>query len=265
MGKKSGLSTLLRLTPLKVFLTYTLVIFISTFFYFYIPEIFEEKITISDSLYFSVVTITTLGYGDLSPISNCGKTIAALEALLGVILIGIFLLAVSNQLIEKEEKKRIDAAKENIKAQYNAWKHDIMYSLLFLLEPDKGVDSDLPNKLTDVNEFKEYFKEDNSSRWHAIASNLSSDSYYSNEVTSGLEALQHHIETFISVARISDPHVLMQLTDYINQLRWMRKRNLDEYDDQKVFMRNLWSILAQWDFMTGHHHRDILLEAINNT
>jgi len=253
----------MKITPLKVFLTYIFVIFICAILYFYLPRVFTNNITFGDSLYFSVVTITTLGYGDLSPITDIGKAIAALEALLGVILMGIFLLSVSNQLIEKEAGKRIDAAKGNLKAQYNAWKRDIMFSLMFLAEPDKSVPSNFAEKLSDVKRFREYFKEDDSARWYAIANNLSSDSYYSNEIIYGLESLQHHIETFIVVTRVGETEVLKQLTQYVNHLRSMRRRDLDDYDGQKGFMGDLWSILAQWDFSSGFHDTDILLDTID--
>lgn len=252
------------MTPVKVFVAYISVIVVSAGLYFYLPDVLNKEITFGDSLYFSVVTITTLGYGDLSPISGIGKAVAAIEALLGVILMGGFLLAVSNQLLEKEERKRIEAAKENLKAQYNAWKHDIMYSLLFLTEPGKVVDSALPDKLSDVDTFRKYFKENDSARWNAIANNLSNESYYSNEIVHGLEVFQHHIETFLTVSRISNPEVLKQLTRYVNHLRNLRKRDLDEHDDQKGFMTDLWSILAQWDFSSGVHKRDVFLEAIDS-
>jgi len=39
------------------------------------------------SIYFSVVTATTLGYGDLSPNSSIAKFLAILEVLLGVVFI----------------------------------------------------------------------------------------------------------------------------------------------------------------------------------
>jgi len=252
----------MKVTPLKVFLSYITVILICVILYFSLPETFSREITFGDSLYFSVVTITTLGYGDLSPISSAGKTIAATEALLGVILMGVFLLAVSSQLIEREERKRIDAAKANLKAQYNAWRQNIMFSLVFLAEPRQGVRSDLAEKLTDVKYFREYFKEDDSARWYSIANNLTSDSYYSNEIINGIEALQHHIEIFVTVVRVSDAELLKQLTQYVDHLRNMRKRNLDDYDDQKGLMRDLWSILAQWDLSSGDHNKDILLDVI---
>ena len=254
----------MKVTPAKVFVAYISVIVVSAALYFYLPDVLNKEITFGDSLYFSVVTITTLGYGDLSPISGIGKTVASIEALFRVILMGVFLLAVSNQLLDKEERKRIEAAKENLKSQYDAWKHDIMYSLLFLAEPDNGVYSTLPDKLNDAATFREYFKENDSDRWYSIANNLSSESYYSNEIVHGLEVFQHNIETFLTVSRISNPEVLKQLTRYVNHLRKLRKCDLDEYDDTKRFMRDLWSILAQWDFYSGDHKRDIFLEIIDS-
>jgi len=51
-----------------------------------------------EALYFSVVTITTLGYGDMRPISWFGQGLALLEPLLGfvmvIIVIGVFLTGV---------------------------------------------------------------------------------------------------------------------------------------------------------------------------
>ena len=42
-----------------------------------------------DALYFSVVTFTTLGYGDLQPVENL-RLLAAAEALFGYIYLGMF-------------------------------------------------------------------------------------------------------------------------------------------------------------------------------
>jgi hypothetical protein len=96
-----------------------------------------------------------------------------------------------------------------------------------------------------------------------VANNLSSDSYYSNEVIHGLENLQSHIESFITVSRTCEAEVLELLTQYVNHLRSLRRRDLDDYDDQKCFMRDLWSILAQGDFSSGDHGKDILLDTID--
>jgi len=48
-----------------------------------------------EALYFSVVTITTLGYGDMKPISMWEQRLALLEPLLGLVMVililGVFL------------------------------------------------------------------------------------------------------------------------------------------------------------------------------
>ncbi len=49
--------------------------------------------------YFSAVTITTLGYGDIVPISDLARLLVAAESILGIILIGLFF----NALTRKEE------------------------------------------------------------------------------------------------------------------------------------------------------------------
>jgi voltage-gated potassium channel len=61
-----------------------------------------------DAIYFSVVTFTTLGYGDFSPVTQTAKTIVILQVASAVIFITVFLGAfVSNigQLIKIQERK----------------------------------------------------------------------------------------------------------------------------------------------------------------
>jgi hypothetical protein len=48
-------------------------------------------------LYFSVVTVTTLGFGDITPITTPSRVAVACEAFLGVVLIGLFLNAVGRK------------------------------------------------------------------------------------------------------------------------------------------------------------------------
>jgi len=52
---------------------------------------------IIDRIYFSVVTITTLGYGDIVPLSGLAKILVALESVTGLIIAGLFLNALSHQ------------------------------------------------------------------------------------------------------------------------------------------------------------------------
>ena len=65
-----------------------------------------------ECLYFSVVTITTLGYGDITPLGRTGQLVTASEALFGVISIGLFLNAVASARTDRirQEQAERDAA-----------------------------------------------------------------------------------------------------------------------------------------------------------
>ena len=48
-----------------------------------------------DALYFSLITLTTVGYGDLSPLTPLGKIMTMLYILLGLGIISSFIVAVA--------------------------------------------------------------------------------------------------------------------------------------------------------------------------
>lgn len=52
-------------------------------------------------LYFSSIVITTVGFGDIVPVTALARTVVALEAALGIVLAGLFLNALANSLLIK--------------------------------------------------------------------------------------------------------------------------------------------------------------------
>ena len=60
--------------------------------------------TSSDFIYFSVVTVTTLGYGDLAPATNVGRSLVVLETLLGQILLIVLVAFLVGRLGAKRSK-----------------------------------------------------------------------------------------------------------------------------------------------------------------
>lgn len=71
-----------------------------------------EQWSIIDSLYFTTVLLTTVGYGDIAPESNGGKLFASVFALAGVVLLGCALGVVGGEIVEIEIEytKNISAA-----------------------------------------------------------------------------------------------------------------------------------------------------------
>lgn len=66
---------------------------------------------ILNSLYFSTITITTLGFGDIYPIEAASKILVTSESILGVLFIGLFLNAIAfrkSEMDAAEEKKKFE-------------------------------------------------------------------------------------------------------------------------------------------------------------
>ncbi|KAH9607205.1 hypothetical protein KSS87_021271 [Heliosperma pusillum] len=64
---------------------------------------------IIDALYFCVVTMTTVGYGDLVPRSDLAKLLACVFVFMGVALVGLILSKGADYLVEKQEKMLVRA------------------------------------------------------------------------------------------------------------------------------------------------------------
>ena len=58
------------------------------------PNAFSELGDIDTLFHFSFTTLTTLGYGDVTPISNLARTLANLEAIIGVMYPAIYIARV---------------------------------------------------------------------------------------------------------------------------------------------------------------------------
>ncbi len=86
--------------PVRPLVCALLVIFVCAVLYSFGGLITGQVITTHDplsALYFSVVTFTTLGYGDLQPGSGWMRAVAGYEALCGAALMALFIVALARK------------------------------------------------------------------------------------------------------------------------------------------------------------------------
>ena len=62
---------------------------------------FKESASIIDCFYYSIVTFTTLGYGDIHPVTSIGQIIVILEVLIGYVILGLFVFLISRKIDTK--------------------------------------------------------------------------------------------------------------------------------------------------------------------
>ena len=56
-----------------------------------------------DSIHFSFVTLTTLGYGEITPVSSLARSLSFLEAAAGVLYVAFFVARLVSGYMTKEE------------------------------------------------------------------------------------------------------------------------------------------------------------------
>lgn len=62
-----------------------------------------SSLEFDDLIYFSIVTLTTLGYGDLAPVTSTAKSLAAVEALVGQIYLTVLVARLVGMNIEQTQ------------------------------------------------------------------------------------------------------------------------------------------------------------------
>ena len=63
--------------------------------------------SIPASMYFALITLTTVGYGDVTPITTIGKFIAVTSAVLGVVVVALITGIVASSFNAQMERRKI--------------------------------------------------------------------------------------------------------------------------------------------------------------
>lgn len=93
---------------ITIFVAFILLILSSTIMYYVESDVQPDKFgNIGQSLWWSVATLTTVGYGDVYPITAVGKFLSAIIALIGIGFVALPTGIISSAFIEKVQKEKV--------------------------------------------------------------------------------------------------------------------------------------------------------------
>jgi voltage-gated potassium channel len=96
------------LNLVRLFLTILMIFFISSGLFFYVESGSNPGVqTFGDAFYFTVVTLTTVGFGDITPLSEAGKWVTVLMILSGIIIIPWQVSRIAKEWIHIATKKEV--------------------------------------------------------------------------------------------------------------------------------------------------------------
>jgi voltage-gated potassium channel len=125
---------------------------------------YVEKINIGDALWWSIVTVTTVGYGDISPQTVLGRMVATVLMIMGIGFIGSLSSTLSTYFIKKEKTKQCEKEeeiasdleiiklKENKKAKFSKdeYKNNIIEDIIKRIEKFDELSTEEINTMCNV-------------------------------------------------------------------------------------------------------------------
>ena len=92
---------------ITIFVAFILLVLSSTLMYYIENEAQPEKFkNIGHALWWSVATLTTVGYGDVYPVTDIGKFLSAIIALIGIGFVALPTGIISSAFIERVQKEK---------------------------------------------------------------------------------------------------------------------------------------------------------------
>ncbi|MDJ0612833.1 MAG: potassium channel family protein [Rhizobiaceae bacterium] len=232
-------------TPAKYGAVYLLIIMAFALF-FWIHQGFAQtkEASFLDCFYFSIITITTLGYGDLTPVSSVAKILSASEALLGVVTIGLFLWALSKDKDDRQHKM----LRKNLLEFYNLTKRELALSILWVSRhggrDDLHSDQDTIEQMLNVDGFRSLFEGGSAGNegFYAFRNGITDNHQY-GRILFSLALLANRIHFTLQSGAISNDEAfdkLKHLEEYLIDL----DRTGPGYDEEKRLSTFLWKIFA---------------------
>lgn len=249
-------------SPMTIGGIYLLLIPAFAVVYWFNPQFWIKPLSVVQSAYFSVVTITTLGYGDIAPQTESARILAALEALLGILTIGFFLNSVARYRDDIRDTKRKVILRDHLLAQYHEYREDLVQLCLRAAALGYDIDYELAKKLVDYRSFREYFMGEFKQRWYDVLNGFQSNHDVFEDVLVVSDLFVRQIAYALDNMQVDDKEALATLSRVAQQPFKLKHFAVYSGDPVKYVGNFLVEILAGWSVIRGYLEHDFIEESI---
>lgn len=252
-----------KLTPKLIGIFYLSLVPFFGAIYWLAESLWKTPLGFIESIYFSVVTITTLGYGDISPTTDAGRILTGIEALLGIVLIGLFLNSISELRAELQDKKRHDTVVNHLLWQYQEFRESVTEICLRAIAGGYNTDWKLKLHLPEMLKFRDYFNGNSNEKWYVVLNALESDKGLLQDLLVEIDMFSEQVTFALNNTSGNDHEVLRFLTRFSQHPH--RLKNLDVYSGDKVKYIGgfIYEIMSGWSVIDGYRDHDIFLDKFN--
>ena len=202
------------------------------------------------AFYFSVTTITTLGYGEITPANGIAQLLTSLQALSGVLALGLLLIGLAQAIAAEQSLRFRQSAKGNLMFQYEIWREDVIDILLSMMDDQRKARSISATDLSDPKAFSEFFGGGPNTPWSQCMTRMDLGSRYVIEILRASMIFETEIRQFSLCIAASDQEGLRSMSAFLAYLARLQT----QVDDRDVddLSKSLWQILAAFDPMIGY-------------
>lgn len=234
---------------------------ISTFAVVYrvYPQFSPEPLSCVEAVYFSVVTITTLGYGEILPQTNVARLLTAGEVLLGIVTIGFFLNSVVMRLDDIRDAKRKEILRAHLLAKYTEYGRDLAG---LCLRAAGESDYKLERELVDYKKFREHFVGEDNQIWYDVLNGFQYNTDILKELFVVMDLFVRQVDHALGNMHVEDQEALAVLTRMSQRPLWVKHYGMTSGDPAKYVGEYLLEALAMCNSVNGALDRDFIEESI---
>lgn len=156
------------------------------------------------------------------------------------------------------DRRRRGILKSNLQKHYQSFREDVVRILLCAADRSEGIDLELSRKLTDHEEFREYFSQNKNEHWYAALNGLQAHHEFLEDLILEIDIFAGEIKFILAKLEFDDPETIAFFKRLSHHVERLKRASVYSYDQVKYLGNFIWELLARWSMIYGQRKDDIV-------